>query len=65
MATDWDQKSDEGFDAFCAGLPRSACPYAPATAEYQAWTSGWDDAEAVDFEDPVDWSWQDSLGKGS
>ena len=42
---------DEGVDAYCAGIPRQACPYEPGTAEYRDWTRGWDEAEEADFEE--------------
>jgi ribosome modulation factor len=44
---------DEGVDAFCAGLPRNACPYEPGTPERSDWLRGWDEAEEIDFEDAV------------
>jgi ribosome modulation factor len=45
---------DEGIDAYCAGIPRSACPYKPDTPEHTDWLSGWDEAEAIDFEQRYD-----------
>jgi len=42
---------DEGIDAYCQGVPRSACPYAPGTPEHRDWLYGWDEAEALDFEE--------------
>ena len=45
---------DEGLDAYCVGASRSACPYLPETPERQDWLRGWDEAEAIDFEDRWD-----------
>ena len=42
---------DEGVDAFCSGVSRNACPYGPDTLERVDWLRGWDEAEAIDFED--------------
>ena len=42
---------DEGIDAYCRGVPRSDCPYAPGTPEHRDWLCGWDEAEALDFEE--------------
>ena len=33
------------------GVPRQECPYPPSTQEYYDWLIGWDDAEAIDFEE--------------
>ena len=41
---------DEGIDAYCARVSRDACPYRPGTPEHRDWLCGWDDAEAIDFE---------------
>ncbi|MFI0844475.1 Rmf/CrpP family protein [Mesorhizobium sp. IMUNJ 23232] len=41
------------MDAYCRGLPRSACPYAVDTDARRDWTRGWDESETVDFEDSV------------
>jgi hypothetical protein len=46
---------DEGVDAFCAGIPRNACAYEPGAAEHLDWMRGWDEAEAVDFEEYADY----------
>ena len=32
---------DEGIDAFCQGIPRAACPYAPGTPKHRDWLCGW------------------------
>jgi ribosome modulation factor len=40
---------DEGFDAFLAGVPRSACPYQDWSLEYFQWLVGWDQAEEADL----------------
>jgi ribosome modulation factor len=42
---------DEGIDAYCCGVSRNACPYKPGTPERDDWLHGWDEAEAIDFED--------------
>ena len=42
---------DEGIDAYCTGVPRGACPYRPSIKAYYDWLTGWDEAEAIDFED--------------
>ena len=39
---------DEGIDAYCKGVPRSACPYAPGTPQHRDWLCGWDEAEEID-----------------
>ena len=41
---------DEGIDAYCQVVLRY-CPYAPGTPEHRDWLCGWDEAEAVDFEE--------------
>ena len=41
---------DEGIDAYCQGVGRSACPYALGTPEHCDWLRGWDEAEEIDFE---------------
>jgi ribosome modulation factor len=45
---------DEGLDAYCVGASRNACPYLPETPEHDDWLRGWDEAEALDFEDRKD-----------
>ena len=45
------QVVDEGFDAYCAGFSRYACPYAPWIKEYYDWLTGWDEAQAIAFEE--------------
>ena len=45
---------DEGVDAYCASIPRRACPYELGTAGYLDWMRGWDEAEAADFEEYAD-----------
>jgi hypothetical protein len=42
---------DEGTDAYCLGLPRSACPYPSDTAEYFEWMRGWYEAQKIDREE--------------
>ena len=42
---------DEGIDAYCTDVPRGDCPYRPWVKEYYDWLSGWDEAEAIDFEE--------------
>src|SRR5262245_11182158 len=41
----------EGLDAYCRGVPRAACPYAPGAPQHDDWLRGWDEAEAIDFEE--------------
>lgn len=37
----------KGWEAFHAGIPRDACPYATTRGGYRnAWLLGWDDAES-------------------
>jgi hypothetical protein len=38
---------DQGIDACCQGVLRSACPYAPGTREHRDWLRGWDEVEAA------------------
>jgi len=42
---------DEGVDAYCAGIPRNACPYQSGTQDHIDWLGGWDKAEELDFEE--------------
>ena len=42
---------EEGIDAYCLGVPRHACPYPPSTKAYYDWLVGWDEAEAIEFEE--------------
>ena len=41
---------EEGVDAYCAGIPRNACPYQPETQDRIDWVRGWDEAEELDLE---------------
>ena len=45
------QVVDEGFDAYHAGVSRYACPYSPWFKEYYDWLAGWDQAQAIVFEE--------------
>ena len=45
---------DEGLDAYCMGVSRDGCPYAPGTPKHLEWLRGWDEAEALDFEEGND-----------
>ena len=45
------QVVDEGFDAYHAGVSRHACPYSPWFKEYYDWLTGWDEAQAIAFEE--------------
>ena len=42
---------EQGIDAYCKGVPRSACPYAPGTPEHRDWLCGWDEAAEIDREE--------------
>lgn len=42
---------EDGVDAYCLGVSRNACPYAPESGEHCDWLRGWDEAEEMDFEE--------------
>ena len=50
-----DTAIDEGIDAYCMGVGRSACPHKPGSQRHRDWLLGWDEAEAIDFEQRYDW----------
>lgn len=43
-----------GGEAFVAGLPREACPFAEDASDRQEWLDGWDEAKQheIDNRDP-------------
>ena len=44
----------EGIDAYCMDVGRSACPHKPGSQRHNDWLRGWDEAEAIDFEQRYD-----------
>jgi hypothetical protein len=42
---------DEGVDAYCLGMTRSACPYPAWKPQRYAWLLRWDEAKEIDEEE--------------
>ncbi|WP_353839177.1 Rmf/CrpP family protein [Mesorhizobium sp.] len=52
---------DEGIDAYCLKLPRSACPYPLLTKKRRSWLQGWDEPKGIDEEEQEAWSFLRSI----